>query len=773
MKKKKSKFKIILHTIFIFNLVLVLSSFTYFFIVTKDLSDPFIEGLIEEKHSEIYDSSNRKIKVLGDSYKNYLKYEEIPQNLIDALISIEDREFFNHHGINFKRIASALFNNLTSDTRQGGSTITQQLVKNLLLSNEISLNRKIQEAYLAYKIEEIMSKEEILEHYFNRIYFEGTVPGVAYASRRFFGKEISSISLSEAALLAGVVKSPTRYNPFNHPQRADERKNVVLKAMLDNKKITTQQYQEAIKVHTSDLMIPKGSLFQEESYDFQAYLDVVYLETQELTGLNPYSMPLKIETYLDTSIQAYIDQIQKGENFKFSDDLLQIGMAVIQNDSTEVIAVAGGRNYNGERLYSRAYTMKRQPASTMKPILTYALAMEYLDFNELTMIEDKPYTYPGTNITVHNADKNYLGEISVLEALGYSRNTSTLFTLEKVINKISEQKVIEYMNSIGIMDNGTFSLPYGIGGMTYGLSPISLAGAYTIFPNQGQYLKPSTIKKISTLDGEILYERDLSTKEVISKESAGIMTSTLHRVIEGNYYNIQTAKPDGIQIAGKTGTNSYDKNVISKFNYPSSADRDIWFAGYTPDYTIAVWTGFDEPKKDELTYFKSGDSRRQVAKQLFKKVLGNVASGKHFSYPNTLHKINVVKGLTPFYLPNDLIPSNFISYAYFKKENIPTTILPYPEFSPLENISLITFGHNLSIDINETLIEDDIYSKIFSDRGFLISIYQEDNLVYEVFTTDLHLEIPLLSDLYHLEIKETYKEKLDLHGPVYELDFLV
>ena len=540
------------------------------------------------KYSKIYDSNNRIIEDFEKNDISYIKYEEIPYILVDALISIEDKDFFRHNGINEKRIISSFISNINpNNSTQGASTLTQQLVKNILLTNEKTYKRKVQEAYLAIKLENELSKEEILEYYFNHIYFEQSVPGIQYASRKFFNKDVRNITLPEAALLVGLVKSPSYYYPLTNPERTDKRKNEVLKAMLDNNKITNTQYDLALSFSCDDLLVKDST--NEESYQFQAYLDVVYKEVKELTGLDVFNTPLKIETYIDAYLQKLIDEIQEGNHVSISNNNQQIGGTVLDKDG-HIIGVLGGRNYKGKKIFNHAYDLKTSPASTIKPIFSYALGVEHLHYSTLTTIEDKEYYYPGTNTLVHNADKSYLGKIPLIDALGYSRNTCAISTLEKVIQKIGLNKAEEYLKDINMMDQGPFTYAYGIGGMKYGVSPIQVSGAYNMLLNDGKFNYPTTIKRITSLeDNNIIYEHKLESKQMISEESADIITNTLERIVDNNYLGMNIAKPIGITIAGKTGTNGYSKQLINKYNLPSNADKDIWFSGYSPSYTISLW----------------------------------------------------------------------------------------------------------------------------------------------------------------------------------------
>ncbi len=715
--------------------------------------------------SVIYDNNGRQVEDFAEKEKQVVHFKQIPQNLINALISIEDQSFYSHKGVDYHGVLRSLFNNVTSSSRQGGSTITQQLVKNLILTNEVSIKRKIQEAYLAYELEQKYSKNQILELYFNRIYFDATMPGISYAAHRFFNKDVELLTLPECALLAGLVKSPSLYSPFKYIERANDRKNIVLKKMYDLNYIDNLEYTAAKNTHAKTFVIAKGSDYQEKTYNYQAYLDIVYEEAKSITSYSPFDRPMKIETYLDTSIQTHLDHIQDGSEFDFNDNLVQVSSCVIDNNNLGIIGVIGGRNYNGMKLYNRAYHMKRQPASTMKPIFTYALAMEHLNYHEYTLIKDEPYTYPNSTKVVHNADKKYLGNISLTDAIGYSRNTSTLYTLENVIKKIGESKVVDYLKSINLMDNGTFAYPYAIGGMSQGVSPISLCNAYSVLPRNGKFKKASTIKKITFLDtNEIVYNHENEEdKEVLSKEAAYLITSTLKNVRKGNYLNINQAFPSSINCVGKTGTNAYDSNTIKSYRYPSNADKDSWFAGYSPNYSIVTWAGFDEPKKDEKTYFTSNDVRRKYAKQLFKSIMEKCEiKNQEFNRPNSLIQQNVVVTKDGTFLPNTYVPTRFLKTINVRKNNQITEVLEAPKFEDINQEKHIYLDEEIFISLPE--VKDDIYSEFYGEKGYFVTYHDLDfNSVTYFFETN-EFFIPIKNEIFAIEVIETYKNDPKLHG---------
>lgn len=772
MKKINTIIKNVTSILLISAFLIFIGLGAFFIVSISNIEVKEIEPLIYPKYSYITDENNTLIEDFKQNDVQYIKINDIPQTIKDALISIEDRDFYLHQGINEKRIFSSLLSNLNvSNNTQGASTITQQLVKNLLLNNKKTYTRKVQEAYLAIKMEQELSKDEILERYFNHIYFDQSVPGIQYASYKFFSKDARLLSLPEAALLIGLVKSPSFYYPINHPDRANERKNEVLKAMLENNKISTYQYNIAKNFNTEDLLNLHSS--NNTTYKYQAYLDVVYQEVQNVLGIDVFSYPLKVETYIDTYLQNYIDEIQKGNIIKISNPHQQIGGTII-NSNGKIVGIIGGRNYEGKKLYNHGFDMKTSPASTIKPVLSYSLAVEHLHYNSMTTIEDKEYYYPNSSIKVNNADKSYLGRISMLEAIGYSRNTCAVSTLEKVINKIGIQKVKDYLYDINLMDNGDFTYSYAIGGMKYGVSTTSIAGAYFMLMNNGIYKKPTTIKRIIDLNkNKVLYEDQDIEKRIISEESSSIITNTLERIVDKNFLSMSLAKPIKTKIAGKTGTGAYASQVIKKYNYPANADKDIWFSGYSPDYTCAIWSGFDEPKLNEKTYFSGREEGKKVPKIIFKKILDYITNNtKQFNLSKNLTKVYVVKGLEKDYIPNELVPSNYIDFSYYKKEDIPSEILPYPILNKIDNINGILYENTIYFSILNKLEFDNIYSTFFGEKGYLIYVYKDNELLETIFTTNNDFEIDISNNgLLEFVICESFKNNHNLKGDPYRITY--
>ncbi len=773
MKKFLKKTFTIISTIIVVSTVSIIA---WVIVLLSTLDNPHIDQLQNTTFTTILSEDQAVIEVLGKDKEEYVTYQEIPYMLVNSLISIEDANFFTHKGVDYRRTLQAFVHNVTSGSTHGGSTITQQLVKNILLSEEQTYERKIKEAYLAYQLEANLTKEEILQHYFNSVYFEQSIPGVVYASRKYFNKELVQLSIPECAILAGVVKSASYYNPLKYPDRIEIRKNLVINRLYELGYIGYEEKNASLSVHASELVVNPDDVSYTKTYRFQAYLDIVYLEAYELTGLDPFVDKLEISTYLDTSLQTYLDGIQEGKEINFTDDDQQIAATVIRNEDSAIRGVIGGRNYKGSRIFNRAYSMRRQPASTMKPIFSYLLAAEHLNYNSATTVMDEPYTYPGSSFTVQNADKNYLGKISVLEALGYSKNTAALHTLGNVGNKIGNKGLTDHLTALGIMDDGPFTYSYGIGGMSYGVSPTQLAGAYSTLPNAGNYVKPSTISMIkNSKSGEIVYTRDMDKKKIVSEESAFIIADTLTKMIEKNYFGIGVVGVNGVQIGAKTGTNGFDLATTQRLGYPSSADKDTWIAGFSPEYSLAVWSGFDLPTAGKKHYFGSNDQRRKIPKIVFQSIMNKISiKSKTITKPSSLTKVNVVMGADGMYLANSLIPSSYILGAYFKENQIPNEVLPMPKFEEITDLRILITDTDINLEIISDDQEEDKfdYQRLYGKKGYLLTIINWLGEKSEIFSETKKINLSIdFATISSISVEHTFTNKYDIRGNSYSLSF--
>lgn len=735
--KIKKNLKRIAEIFFISYFVICLSGFLYVIGLGFKSNVEKVATVINNSSSIIYDNDGVNITTLNLVNNNSVEYDDLPDVFINALVSAEDARFFSHSGVDFQRILTALINNALGNPTQGASTLTQQLIKNVYLDSSKTLDRKINEILMALNLEHKMSKEDILLAYANNIMFDGITLGVNSASLKLFSKPINNVNLAEAALLAGLVNAPSYYNPIKNPINAKKRMDLVLNLMYRHNYINKVQLEDAKKFQINDLI--NVSKIEEETYPFQSYLDIVYNEVIELTGYNPLTTPLIIETYMDTDLQAMIDTIQNNQDneITFTDKNQQIAISVVDNNSGALIAAGGGRNYSGQLLFNRAVDMKNQPASTIKPLLSYALAVEYLNWNSKQVVYDEPYTYSGTTLSVNNVDHKYMGEILVEEAIGYSRNTTALSTLEDVIKKVGLNTVIDYLNSINLLDvpSEKFNLSYGLGAMYYGVSPTQLASAYSMLARDGVYTKAFTVKKVTLQENnKVIYLHQSKEKQVLSKETAFIVSDILKSVVNNNYYNLGTVKINDVEMHAKTGTSSFDSNLLKELNYPSDACKDIWFAGYSKDVTTVVWSGFDYPKKGETNYFKaSSDSRKYIPRKVFSKIMNyQTKKGETIMTPPSVISANVVKGTS--LLPDEYTPSNLIVKSYYKKGYEPKEKISPPPLNDITRLNLMLIGNSMNVSFKDDLFDIvDVaskekildYSSIYGDIEYVIETMDE------------------------------------------------
>lgn len=778
MKDKRKKILSIITDI-LFSIVLVsfIISTIYFINVVSLTPSLNVETINKKKSSKIYDNNGAMIKQLTmEDYKN-ITYDDLPDVFINALISCEDVRYFMHEGIDLPRILSAVKNDVLSmSLKEGASTLTQQLIKNMMLSNQKSIARKIQEAYLANNIEKLYSKKDILEFYCNYVCFDGINHGVESASHKFFNKSVKELTLPEAALLVGVVNAPSAYSPLLNKEAAYNRKNVVLHLMNKHGYINNKELENAKKVSIEEMLVKKEQTNDKNTYPYQAYIDIVYKQIIDKTGYDPYTMPMEIHTYMDSSLQTIIDKIQEGSSplMSFSNDLQQLAATVIDNNNGAIIACFGGRNYNGQKLYNRAYDSKIQPASTIKVLLEYALAFEYLNWSNKETLNDVPYFYPNTNISIDNVDDKYLGELSVADAIGYSRNTTAIETLKKVIDKIGIDKVVDYLVDINMMDGGTFSYSYGLGGYTYGVSPTNLASAYSMIARNGTYIEPLAVKSIKLLDGtnkEISFKPN--SKKVLSDTTCYLLTDVLKQVMDENMWSIKDCMPYKVNGVAKTGTTSFDENMLNKLNYPKKVSKDRWLASFTKDYCVAVWSGFDEYKKDKKTYFLPSSDESNIVKKFTKIIYEKIANRNNdFTRPDGLVEVKIVKGsnllATPqvdsLYITNALYKKENVPYKYFEEPLIEETVL-YDYFILDNEITFVFNEENKNITYNK--IFD--YDKILGGKNIYIDIY-ENGFYKETLKCEKIMTIPLSNSHYQFDIYYKYTNGL-LDGTKQTLNF--
>lgn len=782
MKNNRLKHFFSTFTNFICIIVFVLFSIgsIYLYTVVKSTPSLNVANIVKLKSSKVYDNQDQLVKQLVSEDYEDVKYEDLPDVFINALLACEDVRYFMHNGIDLPRLFAALKTNATSlSFKEGASTITQQLIKNMMLSNKKSLERKIQEAYLSLHIEQLYSKKDILEFYCNYVCFDGVSHGIQSACYKYLNKSVKELTLPEAALMAGIGNLPTAYNPRLHPEAANNRKNTVLSLMVQHGYISSQTAKAASAIHVKDLLYEMEEE-EEKLYPYQAYIDVVYQQILEKTGLDPYTTPMEIYTCMDTTLQSEIDAMQANDSsfLTFNNPLQQLGACIIKNETGEIVGIFGGRDYKGQKLYNRAVNMKNQPASTIKVVLDYALAFEHLSWSNKQTLLDVPTNYPGSNQKIRNVDNQYYGEISVADAIGFSRNTTAVSTLYEVVSAIGMDQVTNYLKELNLLDvtEDQFGYSYALGGFTYGVTPKDLAAAYAMIARGGTYIEPLTIRKIKLLDGS---EKEITfspqTKKILDERSCYLLTDTLLQVMEANNWSIQDVRPSNVTLVAKTGTSSFDANALQTFNIPSGASKDRWLAGYSVDYSIAVWSGFDELVKDHHTYFYNDHEDSIITKKFFRRMMDIIAKENlTFTRPEGISEVQIVKGSNNL-LASGRIDSSFKETALFKTENIPTKVFEEPAIQ-----EVVEFDHFILNDVLNLIIRPKsketeykiIYDidKIMGGKNTIIDIYQDGIYQQSIKTSDQVVSIPLKKGLYHLEIYYQYQNSY-LSGPKQTLDF--
>ena len=533
------------------------------------------QDILPPVSSQIYDSAGNELaNIHATENRLPVKIEQVPVNLQHAFIAIEDNRFYEHNGIDPRGLLRAAWSNINDrEISEGGSTITQQLAKNAYLTQERTMQRKIQEMFLAMKLEKQYTKQEILELYLNQIYFGQGAYGVEAAARTYFGKDVDQLNLSECALLAGIPKSPNYYSPFNDVQAAKSRRNVVLDQMVKYGYVGRMEAQDA-KNEELKLAQPAQLTDKREAAYFIDYVTQILIDKYGADAV--YKEGLKVYTTIDMDMQHKAEAAVAGNLPDYGTDangVMQPQASLVAIDPTTgyIKAMVGGR---GSDQFNRATLAERQPGSAFKPFV-FAAALEN-GFTPDTVIEDSPITINGWS--PQNDSRRFSGPVTMRTVATFSMNVPTV----KIAQKITMDKAIYYAQEMGITtfvldgEQNDRNFATSLGGMTKGVTPLELTSAYGTFANKGLYVPHTAITKVLDRNGKILEQAEPQAKIVLSEESAADLTSMLEDVIlKGTGKRAAIGRP----AAGKTGTTS---------NY-----HDAWFVGYTPDLVAGVWVGND------------------------------------------------------------------------------------------------------------------------------------------------------------------------------------
>lgn len=570
----------------------------------------------------LYDANGGQIAVLkGEKDVYYIGIEDIPSDAVSAIISIEDKKFYRHSGIDYKAILRAFLAMIQNgEVTQGGSTITQQLARNVFLNQERTWQRKLQEIFIAVELEKKYDKDKILEFYLNNIYFGNGYYGIQAASKGYFNTDVQNLRLSQLAYLCAIPNNPTLYDPYTNSENTIKRRNRILDQMVEDGKITqascdiakaeeiTVSRQQAKRHNyvetyayycaTRALMEMQGFTFEnvfeseEARSEYKERYDVLYRECESSLYTGGYRIYTSLDLKLQEQLQEAVDTQLAGYTEENEEGIYELqGAAVcIDNQDGYVKAIVGGRSqeYNGYTL-NRAYQSYRQPGSAIKPLLVYTPLLER-GYTPETVVTDAPIEDGPAN-----ASGSYAGEVTLRYAVEQSINTVAWRLLEELTPQIG-LSYLEKMDFAGL-DREDVRLSAALGGFTKGVSPVEMAAGYATLENDGKYRAPTCIVRITDAQGNELYHATQEEKSVYTENASRVMTDMLRGVLtNGTAAGLALDMTDS---AGKTGT--------------TNSHKDGWFVGYSKYYTTSVWVGYDMPR--ELAGLTGGGDPAQIWKK--------------------------------------------------------------------------------------------------------------------------------------------------------------
>ena len=743
--KKHKAFKIIcLLLLFLILIGIGISILFAGYIVTHAPKfDP--EKLYKSEPSTIYDINGKEVTKIGNEIRENLKYDELPEVLIDAIVATEDSKFFQHHGFDLSRFLVASAKQVLTGGGGGASTLTMQVVKNAYTSNsevgyktsgKAGIIRKFTDIYMAvFQVEKKYTKKEILEFYVNSYYLGDGAYGVEQASQNYFGKSAKDLSLNEAALIAGLFQAPDAYDPYQHPDKSEQRRNQVLSLMKRHGYINDSEYEAAVKTKVEDMLVKnQDSNTVSDSNEWQPFIDLICEELRDKYKLDPYTTSMKIYTTLDTDKQKVLNDIMSGETYKWQNDYANAGIIVEDVKNGEIVAVGAGRNREGKKTYNTATMINKQIGSTAKPLYDYAPGIEFENWSTYKLFDDEPYSY-SDGTTILNWDRKYEGKMTLRTAMAHSRNIPAL----KAFQENKNSNILKFVQSLGLhpeVNSGIIHEAHSIGGYT-GENPKVMAAAYAAFGNGGYYIEPHSFRKIVLNDTNEVIEPEWKKTRVMSEETAYMMTSLLQSSAQyglGNQYNI-----GGAQYGAKTGTSNYDSNTIKRWGFGPDAVNDLWVNGVSPDYAISVWYGYKERNEENKKY--TSTSYTIAHRNIFNIVARNVfKKDSKWEKPEGVVEVEVEMGSNPAALASENTPESSRVKELFKKGTEPTEVsnkyATLPDVTGLKGVlngSTLTLTWNtVNVSKNDDSVGDLIYKIYSNDDNNLVFIGDASTNKFEI-----------------------------------------
>lgn len=749
--KSKRWLRIMLNTfgiLFLLGAIATLGATAWFFKYVVKNSPEFNEdALTMSQTTKVYDAAGVEIAELGTEKREIIKYEDLNETVVDALIATEDSRFFQHNGFDAPRfLVASIKQALGNKSAGGGSTITMQVAKNSYnkkLSTETKgfkgIFRKFSDIYLAiFKIEKKYSKEEIIEFYLNNHFLGNNAYGIEQAAQTYFNKKANQLNTVESAILIGLYQAPSANNPYKHPDASTKRRAEVLYLLRKHGYITREE-----EIIYNKVPITKLLNYSKDQKNYYSYLNTVVEEAMKKYDVNPHTQSLLIYTNMNSHHQKVIDGVMSGTTYKWENPVVQSGIAVVDIWTGKILAIGGGRNQDGDRRFNYATGTRRQIGSTAKPIFDYGPGMEYNNWSTFKLFNDDKYQY-SSGQQINNADRKYKGIITLRTSLAESRNIPAL----KAFQQVKNNDKFKFAKSLGLTlereteKSGHLHEAYSIGAFN-GSNPLEMAAAYAAFGNGGYYIEPYTISKIVFRDTGEIVVHEPEKKQVMSSSTAFMITDVLKSATK-SVSNAADVK--GVNVAAKTGTTNYSPQTLHKYGLPNGALNDAWVIGYDPHVVVSIWYGY-EPISTK--YYTNNDSAYIQRRRLFQATAGNifVRDGSDFAVPNTVVKVPV-----EYYKNVDVeprlagpnTPKDLILYEYFKKGTEPTEVSPL--YTRLSDPTDLHVHHNsTSKTLNITWNPISAPSHQFSEYGPLgYKIYK--NGVFLGFTQNTSYSVNNIED---------------------------
>lgn len=715
------------------------------------------DNLYKQESSVFYDINGDVYATLGNEKRENVKYSDLPEVLINAIVATEDSRFFEHNGVDWARFIKATLLQLVGKSEAGGaSTITMQVSKNDVTQDKTATGikgilRKFTDVYMSLEqIEKHYTKEEIMEFYVNSYYLGGGASGVEQACQTYFGKSVSEINLAEASIIAGLFQLPGAYDPLVHPEATEVRRKTVLNLMVRHGYITEEEKNAALAISVEDLLVSDAK----SSADNDSNLSFINTVTAQLIKEfgekgNPYTTSMEVWTTMDPDKQDHINKIMSGDTWKWENDNVTAGIAVIDVKTGAISAVGGGRNLVA-RGTNTALDIKKQIGSTSKPIYDYAPGIEYENWSTYEPFTDEKYAYSdGTEI--NNWDVKYEGFLTARTALAHSRNVSAL----KAFQANKNSNILKFVKGLGLHpeeSNGFVHEAHAIGGYN-GEYPIAMAAAYSSFANGGYYVEPYSYTKVTFRQSGETVEKKVEKSRAMSEETAYMVYDMLissGKYGLGNQYNV-----NGATYGAKTGTSNFDDKTKKLLGLPDNAINDYWVSGVSPDYAISVWYGYirnyqrKDPNKDNYCKDCYNTINEIYHRKLFQAVAkGFFKKGSSISMPSGVVKVEVENETYPAKLPSAYTPDNMKVTELFKKGTEPTDVSDrYAKLDDVTNLSSKVNGNEVTLSwtgiktpnaIDEESLNS-FFSKFWKNTSIPLKSRKEynnkyiGNIVYKVY----------------------------------------